>query len=329
MRRTLLVILLAGLFGTFLYAQNSKEEAIPDPASTFPEPQEGQLVFDPPGYDELPSGPLRDAILHGEELFTNTQAWKGEYTFGDLNCSNCHLDKGRMAFSAPVWVTAVTFPQYRGKNWKVNSMEERIMGCFTYSMNGVPPEPNSYDMTSMIAYISWLATGAPMYPDDIYGEGYGALDEPGDAPDYERGEAVYEADCAICHGPDGQGQEARGEVVYPPLWGDDSYNWGAGMSRVPTLAAFVKHNMPLGLPFTLSDQEAWDVAQFINSHERPQDPRYTGDVKETREKYINFHGSTLYGTEVNGVLLGDHDNTGGKPFLAPPGFEPGSPPADE
>src|SRR5690625_1173705 len=111
---------------------------------------------------------------------------------------------------------------------------------------------------------------------------------------------------------------AGGETVFPPVWGDGSYNWGAGMSRIPMLAAFVKRNMPLGQPGTLSDQESWDVAQYVNSHERPQDPRYTGDVQETRERYFDtFHQHTLYGTEVQGRVLGDHDNVGHKDFLKP------------
>ena len=40
-----------------------------------------------------------------------------------------------------------TYPKYRGKNHQINTMEDRINGCFTYSMNapegpagGPPPE---------------------------------------------------------------------------------------------------------------------------------------------------------------------------------------------
>jgi thiosulfate dehydrogenase len=57
------------------------------------------------------------------------------------------------------------------------------------------------------------------------------------------------------------------------VWGRDSYNKGAGMHHVPTAAAFIKANMPLGQPNTLTDQEAWDVAAFVNSQPRPGDPR--------------------------------------------------------
>jgi len=115
----------------------------------------------------------------------------------------------------------------------------------------------------------------------------------------------------------------NGKVVFPSVWGDASYNWGAGISRHFTLAAFVKYNMPLGQRGTLTDQEAWDVAYYINTQERPQDPRYTGDVKETRAKYEStFHKFTSYGESVNGRLLGNHDNVGEKPFLKPEVLKP-------
>lgn len=285
----------------------------------FPQPNDGDLVFTPPQLENVPEGPLGDMIRYGYDLFVNTQQLRGENTFGDLNCVSCHLDGGAMPFSAPIWPAAVTLPDYRGKNWRVNTLEERISDCFAYSMNGVAPEQNSDEMNALLAYHTWMATGAPMYPDQpIYGRGYGALAQPELEPDYARGELVYAEQCALCHGVDGQGQRSDdGQVQFPPLWGDGSYNWGAGMVRIPTLAAFIKTNMPLGLPLTLTDQEAWDVAQFVNSHERPQDPRYTGDVAETLERHAMFHSTSLYGREVNGVVLGDHDNTGEKPFMRP------------
>ena len=55
----------------------------------------------------------------------------------------------------------------------------------------------------------------------------------------------------------------------PPLWGKDSFNVGAGMARMYTAAAFVKHNMPLGQGGTLTAQEAVDVAAFFTQQPRP------------------------------------------------------------
>ena len=74
-------------------------------------------------------------------------------------------------------------------------------------------------------------------------------------------------------GAQGAGLKEGRKYTFPPLWGRDSYNAGAGMHRVHTAAAFIKANMPLGQPNTLTDQEAWDVAAYINGKPRPPDPR--------------------------------------------------------
>ena len=75
------------------------------------------------------------------------------------------------------------------------------------------------------------------------------------------------------------------------------------MANVDTAAAFIKHNMPWGLTDALGDQEAWDIAIYVNSRDRPQDPRFTGNVADTRAK---FHESrwSLYGLSVDGRILG-------------------------
>ena len=129
-----------------------------------------------------------------------------------------------------------------------------------------------------------------------------------------RSSQVYARSCALCHGADGGGQRDNDRsAAFPALWGPHSFNWGAGMGSVNNAAAFIKANMPLGLPGTLSDQDAWDVALFMDSHERPQDPRFTGSVADTRAK---FHDGDdwMYGKSVNGHLLGSDS--------APPGPQP-------
>ncbi|WP_440995099.1 c-type cytochrome [Arhodomonas sp. SL1] len=285
----------------------------------YPAPGEDELVHVPPTMADLEAATihpeLKQVIRRGYELFTDTQELRGEHVFNDMNCSSCHLGEGRQPFSAPVWPAAVTLPDFRGKNQHVNSLEERIAGCFAYSMNGVPPAYGSDDMVALVAYHKWLARGAPMYPDrSIYGRGFPAPERPAELS-YARGEAVYQQQCAICHGDDGSGLYQDGEYVFPPPWGSGSNNWGAGIVRTHTAAGFIKNNMPLGQPLSLSDQEAWDVAYFITRQERPQDPRYTGDVTETRRKFgPTFHKHSSYGLvrEHDGHRLGDHASWGEK-----------------
>lgn len=287
-----------------------------------PEPEEGQYSHEAPTMQDLEEDDsinpeLKKVIQKGHDLFTNTQQLRGEYVFNDMNCSSCHMGEGRMNWSGPVWPAITTLPDYRGKNDHVNSFEERLAGCFSFSMNGKPPAYGSDEMVALTAYHQWLASGAKVYETDIDGRGYGDLDKPEKDPSYKRGEELYAENCSVCHGEDGQGQKVKDQVQFPPLWGDHSFNWGAGMARLHTAAGFIKHNMPLGQPGSLSDQEAWDLAQFMNSQERPQDPRYEKSAEHTRKKYENFHQHTMYGKKVNGKVLGDHENTGDKDFLKP------------
>ncbi|HCW89783.1 MAG TPA: cytochrome C [Marinobacter sp.] len=296
----------------------------------FPAPKEDQLVHIPPTMEDLEDADihpeLKRVIRRGYDLFTNTQQLRGKNVFNNMNCSSCHLGAGRVPFSAPIWPAAVTLPDYRGKNGHVNNLEERIAGCFAYSMNGKPPAYGSDDMVALATYHTWLASGVEMYPkQSIYGRGFPAPERPGKLS-YANGERLFQEQCAVCHQEDGSGLRVDGQTVYPALWGNNSNNWCAGMVRIFTAAGFIKNNMPLGQPHSLSDQQAWDIAYYMNSQERPQDPRYTGEVKETAEKHKNFHQHSMYGKirESDGKLLGDHDNTGDKPFLKPDNLRPRS-----
>ncbi|MFF3699734.1 MULTISPECIES: c-type cytochrome [Pseudomonas] len=265
--------------------------------------------FKPPAESELPDNAFGKMVRDGYALFVDTKRLAPEYVGNGLNCSNCHLDQGRLAHSAPLWGAYPMYPAYRKKNDKVNTFAERIQGCFQFSMNGKPPEADSPEMTALSVYAYWLASKAPIGV-ETPGRGYPEVDKPAQGYDIKRGAQVYQQQCAICHGDSGQGQKVAKDYVMPPLWGKDSYNWGAGMHRINTAASFIKHNMPLGKPGTLTDQQAWDVAAFINAHERPQDPRLVeGSVEKTRLKFHANDGVNLYGQKVDGVLIGQ--GTGG------------------
>jgi thiosulfate dehydrogenase len=89
-----------------------------------------------------------------------------------------------------------------------------------------------------------------------------------------KGRAVYVAKCQSCHQPEGDGLRMadNSEYIYPPLWGASSYNDGAGLYRISNFAKYVKYNMPQGTHHEspqLTDEEAWDVAAFVNSRPRP------------------------------------------------------------
>jgi thiosulfate dehydrogenase len=260
------------------------------------------IPFTPPPRSAMPSGPFGDAVKLGENVFRYTTTYASGLIGAKLNCTNCHLGGGSIANSGPLWAAYTAYPEYRAKNKLVNDYVMRLQDCFRFSENGKVVPADNPIMVALEAYSYWLATGAPTGA-ELAGRGYPKLAAPATPPDYANGEAVYEAQCALCHGADGAGQYVRGATVFPALWGKDSYNWGAGMGNIDALADFARANMPLGGAGTLSVQQAWDVAQFIDSHERPQDPRFVGSIAETRKQ---FHDSkfSMYGVTANGITLG-------------------------
>lgn len=277
-----------------------------------PAPVTVKTAFVPPLARDAPAGPWGDAVRLGERLMTETAKTAPQHVGNGLACANCHLDAGRKAGAAPLWAAFVNFPAYRAKNDQINSFQKRAQDCFLYSMNGVPPALGNRELLAIEAYAAFMAKGLPS-GESPPGRGYPKLPRPALAADAGRGAAIYGERCAACHGDQGQGGFALNRKV-PPLWGAQSYNWGAGMATIDKAAAFIHANMPLGQERSLSVQQAWDVATFIDGQVRPQDPRYADSPQATRAKHHDSPYS-LYGTVVAGRLLGD-------PATTPPAGQP-------
>jgi cytochrome c/ABC-type molybdate transport system substrate-binding protein len=229
-------------------------------------------MFTPPPESAMPGGKLGQVIKQGENIFDNTQGYASKYVGDGLNCENCHLQAGRQAYSAPMWAAYVAYPSYQAKAGQVVTFAKRIQECFEFSMNGKAPPATGKVMTALISYSAWLAKGAAVGM-DLAGRGYQKLPLPALKPDAARGKAVFTVNCIACHGAQGQGLKVNGKYQFPPLWGPHSYNFGAGMAKIKMAAAFIKKNMPLNKPGSLTDQQAWDVAAYVDSHTRPPDPR--------------------------------------------------------
>lgn len=339
-KKALLALTLLGGTGVAMadtYFADMQEEIPPQPKAT------NLGYFVPRDLSEIPKGAFGDKIRKGYELFVNTQQLNGRSVGNQLNCTNCHLDAGAKAYAAPMWAAYLAYPAFRKKNNHVNTFAERVQGCFNFSMNGKAPAIDSPELVAISAYSYWLLMGGlldmfgmqktavPELSDtalqqggniddfilpgplsdkvkldkrgQMPGRAFAKLDKTDQAPSPERGAKIYAEHCALCHAEDGQGITMADVTVLPPLWGAQSYNWGAGMHRVNTAATFIYENMPLGKAVQLKPQEAWDVAAYINSRERPQDPRFEGDVAATAKQY-HADDDGFYGKEVEGEILG-------------------------
>jgi len=156
----------------------------------------------------------------------------------------------------------------------VESIERRINDCLQRSLNGKALDSTSKEMRAMVAYISLLGSEVPKgtVPPGAGLPELSLLDRPADP---EKGRSLFTAKCISCHQENGQGlANASGNgFTYPPLWGDHSYNTGAGLYRLSRFAGYIKANMPLGATAEnpqLTDEEAWDIAAFVNSQPRPE-----------------------------------------------------------
>lgn len=214
-------------------------------------------------------------LVMGARLNLETRQMLPGHVGNALNCSSCHLNGGTVAEAAPYVGLSAVFPAYAARAGKVITLAERINGCFLRSMNGKPLPLDSQEMSAMVAYFDWMR-GHTQAGDKIAGRGVGKVD-PALRPDPVHGQQVYTRQCALCHGAQGEGIKDRdGGWIYPPLWGEQSFNIGAGMARTYTAAAFVRRNMPVathqGFPLGqggLSEQDALDVAEFFTHQPRP------------------------------------------------------------
>ena len=249
---------------------------------------------------DVPKNPLTDPTLDdsrlsrdirwGFRLFTNTPVEAKRFTPSGMSCNNCHLNAGQRELSLPLVAVAAMFPEYNRRSGRLYSLNDRIVDCFLRSENATGsieagdgqidkdpdalPTPTSKEVLAIAAYITWLARGAEVGKNPAWrGQNTIAASAliPVDKLDPAKGEAIFNEHCTTCHGVDGQGVMV-GDKKPGPLWGPDSWNDGAGAARVYTLAGIVRYSMPYLDPGSLTDEEAQQVAAFVNAKPRPSYP---------------------------------------------------------
>jgi len=249
---------------------------------------------------DIPQGEAGDLIRYGALLMTDTYAQLGtgvkeekmHFSGNTLNCTSCHLDSGTKQFGLPWMGVSPVYPQYRGREDKVQGLEERINGCFERSLNGKAMAVDSREMKAMVAYVNWLSKDLPK---DVFGLGTPKYEGPNRKADVKIGGEAYNRFCLSCHGDNGDGYQSMsagvsGSHIAPALWGANSYNNSAGTNRLLTAAAFIHSNMSLGTPWNrpaITNEDAYDIAAYLSSKERPQMVGLERDYPKIEKKAVD------------------------------------------
>jgi thiosulfate dehydrogenase len=262
----------AALAIVVLLAACGERGSAPAPGSEAP----GTVVLDSSAHpavvalEPFPDTPLGAAARRGLAILEASGDSLAGHVGNSLRCTSCHLDGGRRAY-AMTWVgVTARYPQYRHRAGAVLTVEDRVQECIERSLAGRRLAPEDPRIRAMLAYFAHISRGVPVGT-RVPGQGVDSARATA-PPDSGRGAAVYALQCARCHGVDGAGLPG-----IPAVWGSQSYTIAAGMARVQMAAAFIKRNMPFDAPGTLTDQDAVDVAAYINAQPRGDYAPKAGD----------------------------------------------------
>ncbi len=293
-----LVIIIIGLTVSFVvYSGGTGNKSVEKDNATQPEfsamKTSAPEYWHAPDESELEGNPDKSLILYGKDLIVHTSDYFGpegkinRNSSNGLNCQNCHLEAGTKVYGNNYSAVASTYPKYRARSGRQENIYKRVNDCFERSLNGEPLDTTSKEMTAIVAYIKWLGKEVAK-GEKPKGSGLKELKYPDRAADPVNGKLVYQLKCLNCHQADGAGVKSADSktFTYPPLWGNKSYNSGAGLYRISNFAKYIKYNMPLGASHDnpqLTDEEAWDIAAYVNSQIRPK-ADISGDWPKISEK---------------------------------------------
>jgi thiosulfate dehydrogenase len=258
----------------------------------------------------LDKSPLSNDVRWGFKIFTNTPQEAPEYVAGKMSCNNCHLNGGQRERSLPLVAVSGVFPEYNKRSGRLYSLEDRVVDCFVRSENATGmkmdgalslPTPESKEVIAVSAYITWISRGFEVGKNPPW-RGKNVIEAskliPVDRLDRQKGQAIFMDQCANCHGDEGQGV-AIGDKKAGPLWGPDSWNDGAGAGRVYTLAGIIRYSMPYLNPGILTDEQAQEVAAFIDSKPRPEYPYKQQDYRGEKRPVDSVYYSNIRKSDGN------------------------------
>jgi thiosulfate dehydrogenase len=227
-----------------------------------------EAVWTPPREADIPADSMGASIRRGLYLLRFTPESLPDYATGAMRCSSCHQDDGIKVTAGPLTGSHARFPKYMPRSGTVIGLADRVNYCFTRSLAGNALPVESREMTDILAYLAFISKDVPVGTKIEGADGLVSMKDTL-VGDVSRGADLYVSKtCVSCHMADGQGVAG----AFPPLWGPKSYSVGASMTREERAASFIYHNMPQTAPGTLTPQEAFDLAAYVNSHPRPDSP---------------------------------------------------------
>jgi len=274
------VVLVAGIIAlpiVFYYDKGHDNAGVQTKESSA-EKKDTTAYWAPADINTIADTKLKAQVEYGRELVAHTAKYLGPNgsvlkISNGMNCQNCHLQAGTVVFGNNYGSVASMYPKFRARSGSVENLYKRVNDCFERSLNGKAIDTAGKEMLAIAAYINFIGSNVPKGK-KAAGSGFKDLAYIDRAADPQKGMLVFTTKCQSCHQADGAGlfNADKTEYIYPALWGNNSFNDGAGLYRISNIAKYVKYNMPQGTTYKapqLSDEEAWDVAAYVCSQARP------------------------------------------------------------
>ncbi len=273
-----LVLALIAVPFIIIYSNQPDKPKEKTPATAAEIKKDAVAYWTAPDVGNIADAKQKEQVEYGKDLIAHTAKYLGPNgsvlkISNGLNCQNCHLQAGTAVFGNNYGSVASLFPKFRARSGAVENVYKRVNDCFERSLNGKAIDTTGKEMQAIVAYINFLGTNVEKGK-KAEGSGFKDIAYLDRATDPEKGQLVYTTKCQSCHQANGEGvfNADKTEYTFPALWGKNSYNDGAGLYRISNFAKYVKYNMPQGTTYKepqLTDEEAWDVAAFVNSQQRP------------------------------------------------------------
>ena len=228
-------------------------------------------AWKPPAESDIPTDSMGAAIRRGLALIRFTPESLPQYVKSNMRCVSCHENDGTKATAAPLTGSHARFPKYLSRSGTVVTLADRVNFCMTRSLAGTALPLDSREMEDILAYLAFISHDVPVGRHLSAADGLLSMKDTL-VGDTLRGHTLFTATCAICHQADGAGHSP-----IPALWGPGSITIEASMARHERAASFIFHNMPQTAPGSLTEQQAFDLAAYIDSHPRPDAPMKEND----------------------------------------------------